>query len=148
MSIAVSGGGSTSYTAMIGYMKAMLDLEVSPCKNAFTASQFISSVSGGSWFTGTYLMAKGTNKYSDIELLGYYIEPENIDFTTLKNINFDNKNFMGQGPSNAPIIPYMSECYNNGVKTEFLWNYAIGQIFLKNIIYHLQFLVKMNTILL
>jgi hypothetical protein len=130
VSIAVSGGGSRSYTCMIGYVRALLELEVSTGKNAFTSSQFISSVSGGSWFTGTYLMAKGTNKFSDMQLLGVNIEPQNIDYITLNTVNFNNTYFMGQCPSDAKVIQNMENGIKNGVKSEFLWNYAIGQIFL------------------
>jgi hypothetical protein len=131
VSIAVSGGGSRSYTSMIGYIRALLELDVYPGKNAFTSAQFISSVSGGSWFTGTYLMAMGTNNYSSKQLLGNYIEPININYITLNKINFDNNYFMGQSPSNAPVLPIMNEARKNGIKTEFLWNYAIGKIFLE-----------------
>lgn len=132
VSIAVSGGGTIAYSSMIGYIRALLELEVSLGKNAFTSSQFISTVSGGSWFTGTYVMAKGTNKYSDSELLGANIDVTNINYESLNTVNFDNKNFMGQRAANAPVIPYMLEGFKKGIQPEFLWNYAVGKIFLSN----------------
>jgi len=132
VSLAISGGGSRSFTGAIGYIRALLELEIIPGKNAFNLSQYISSVSGGSWFTGTYLMAKGTNDYSDLDLLGLNIEISNINYTTLNNINFNNNNnFMGKSVCDAPIIKYMLEGLTKGIKFNFLWNYAIGKIFLE-----------------
>jgi hypothetical protein len=131
VSLAIGGGGSTAYTAMIGYLRALLELEISPGLNAFNSSQFISSNSGGSWFTGTYLFANGSN-FSSTDLLGKYIEPSNINAATLANTNFDNPIFMGQSIINAPFIDFMKEGIKNGIKTGFLWNYAIGKIFLTN----------------
>lgn len=133
VSLAIGGGGSTAYIAMIGYLRALLELEISPGTglNAFNSSQFISSNSGGSWFTGTYLFANGS-KFSSTDLLGKYIEPSNINVATLANTNFDNPIFMGQCIIDAPVIDFMKEGIKKGISTGFLWNYAIGKIFLNN----------------
>jgi hypothetical protein len=131
VSIAISGGGTRSYTCMIGYLRGLLELDVKEGKTAFTSCQFVSSVSGGSWITGTYLMAKSYNNYTDKELLGEYIGPENINYITLNEKNWDNETFVGKPCIFAPLLYYMGQGYENGVKTEFLWNYAIGKIFLE-----------------
>uniref|UniRef100_A0A6C0KLS9 PLA2c domain-containing protein n=1 Tax=viral metagenome TaxID=1070528 RepID=A0A6C0KLS9_9ZZZZ len=56
--LAFSGGGSIAYTAGIGYLRALHKLNI---KNTslYDLTQFISGVSGGSWFSEhIYLQVK------------------------------------------------------------------------------------------
>lgn len=130
VSLAFSGGGGRSYSACIGYVRALLDIDL-PCgKNAFSKAQYLSSVSGGSWFIGTYLFGGKSSKL----MLGESIEIDKITTETLVSTNYkipDHLNdFMGVRITNALVVPIMSRGYSSGVLPEYLWNYAIGKIFL------------------
>jgi hypothetical protein len=128
VSIAVSGGGSRSYTATIGYMKALIDIPMGN-DNAFNSTQYVSTVSGGSFFFGTYLFAKGV-KYSNSELLGKMVPPNKINNYTLVTTNLKNRNFMGKSILYTPVENYLLEGRQLGITNGYLWQYAIGRVFL------------------
>ena len=119
--IAISGGGSTAYVSAIGYIRALNKLGL------YEKTQFLSSVSGGSWFSGVITFAKVNKK----KLLGKYIPPEKINYNSLNTINYDNQKFMGLSPTNAPVTQYIVEANAKGIDNHFLWNYATGKIFLE-----------------
>jgi len=128
VSIAFSGGAPRAFTAMLGYMKALIDIKIGD-KNAVTAGQFLSTVSAGSFFFGTYLFAKGS-KYTDSQLLGKPLAPSKITNKSLETRNLKNKNFMGQCILRTPIKNYLLEGQKKGIPNGYLWQYAIGKLFL------------------
>lgn len=132
-----SGGGSRSFTASIGYVRGLVDITVKTNKNAFNAAQYVSSVSGGSWFTGTYLLAKNMKNLTDNQLLGTFRSPDNI---TLANLLTDNEaNNDSKNP--YPLTLCSRATHEDAVKdllsligkvsTQHLWNYTVGKIFLE-----------------
>lgn len=131
--VAFSGGGGRSYVASIGYMRAMSEIILSNGVSALKSNMYHSSVSGGSWFSGVYLFAKHESKI----LLGKSIPIFDINSVTLQKTNFENgagsdNLFMGSRIVTADVVPYMISGYeDNGIKPEYLWNYAIGKIFLE-----------------
>ena len=129
--IAYSGGGPRSYTCMIGYLRALSRLGL------YSKTNYVSSVSGGSWFHGTYSYAKSMNSYTDAQLLGESLDPKDMTEDNLKNINFVTpkaKNlFMGARIADADIVKFFLEGLTpgNGVPIYSVWSYAIGKIFLE-----------------
>jgi len=128
VSIAVSGGGSRSYTATLGYTSALLKIKIGN-KNAFNSAQYISTVSGGSFFFGAYLFARSA-KYSNNNLLGKILEPYEIDTRALATTNLKNKNFMGRSILHTPVENYLLEGQRIGIANGYLWQYVIGRVFL------------------
>ena len=98
VSLAINGGSTRAFTSSIGIFLSLLNINIknNNNKNAIISAQFISSVSGSSWFVGPYLFSKNTNNLSDKDLLGNHIPLENITDFTLNNENLNNKNFMGK----------------------------------------------------
>jgi len=130
VSLAFEAGGRRSYSGFIGFIRGLYKININN-SNAFESSQFVSTVSGSSWLLGTYLFA---NKNIDSSiLLGQYIPPEDIDMNSLTTINFESKNnyYLGNTLINADVKKYVQHGYNIGIRTEYLWNYAIGNVFLK-----------------
>lgn len=108
--IAISGGGNRSYSASIGYVRALLNIKIGHGKNAFENAQYLSSISGGSWFSGTLLFALG-RKLDPLtigELLGVNTPPEFITYENLKTIN-NYDNFMGKRASEKDVVLLMLE---------------------------------------
>jgi len=116
--LAFSGGGTTAYTSGIGYLRGLRKIAIGN-SNAYDLTQFISSISGGSWVTGTYLFAQRDTTVTDDKLLGEYIEPNDITYETLNNINFtenDHDNtFLGARIINFDVISMILEGITNGI---------------------------------
>jgi hypothetical protein len=135
--IAISGGGSRSFTATIGYVRGLVDITIHSNKNAFNAAQYVSSVSGGSWFTGTYLLAKNMNKLTDNQLLGTFRSPDNITLANLLTDNDANNDSKNPYPLTLCSRATHQDAISNltsligKVSTQHLWNYTVGKIFLE-----------------
>ena len=82
--LSYSGGGSRSYTSMIGYMRGLVSTGL--YKNV----DYVSTNSGGSWFNSVYTIAK-TNGFTDSELLGRSIELSKMNLINLSAENFTEK---------------------------------------------------------
>jgi hypothetical protein len=126
---AYSGGGSRSFAAMIGYMRFMS--KISAQNNA----QYVSTVSGGSWFHAAFSFASA--KFSQDTLLGFSRTPQNISLKTLDNDNFtpnDATNmFLGARVTDADVVKYMTLGLAPGSDVGFseLWQYVVGKILLE-----------------
>ncbi len=129
--ISVSGGGSRSYVSMIGYMRALNKLIVQD-KKVFNKTQFISSISGGSWFVGVYLLAN--KSIEEQVLLGNSYDFNALStctFKDLEKLNHNNHNYyMGKRVTNADILKHVFDGFLEGYSHSELWNYSIGKIFL------------------
>jgi len=91
VSFSISGGGSRSFTCMVGYFRALNRMGY---KNK---SQYVSSVSGGSWFYGLYAFCQSNPKYTDDILLGKSSglineipDPTKITINSLNTVNKSN----------------------------------------------------------
>jgi hypothetical protein len=126
--LAISGGGSRSYSSSIGYMRALIKLGLA--KNI----DYVSTVSGGSWFYGTYSAAK-TRGFTDEQLLGKSVELSTMSEYSLDNTNYinGNKYFMGKRVSDdADFIKYTIQALIpfNGIPQYDWYSYVVGKIFL------------------
>ena len=131
-----SGGGARSLTCMIGYMRAMLRIKRKDGKNLYESANYVSTVSGGSWFHSIYTLARKRG-YTVQNLLGTGRLPKDITLTNLQNDNFQNINddskcsFIGARASTMNIITNIIKYV--GVSNNILnrwWNYAVGITFL------------------
>jgi hypothetical protein len=125
--ICINSGGTRAYSSMTGYMNALYDIDVGNGLNAFTGSQFITSASGGSWFTGTFFFA--SNQYSKEELLGKPIPLKEINNITLNTYNYDNEAFMGNRIYQSNAYLKFAEAALTSLP-EKIWINAISKIFL------------------
>ncbi len=130
--ISISGGGSRSYTAMIGYMRALNKLLVNG-EPVFNLTQFISSISGGGWFTGVYLLAGNFIEETKLLAKSYNFDSlKNVTLEQLKQFNLDtDKYYMGKRVTKSDILTHVLDGFLSGIKTNELWNYSIGKIFLE-----------------
>lgn len=130
--ISISGGGNRSLVAMMGYFRAMNKLMIDG-ERIFNKTQFISSISGGSWFMGIYLLA-GSSISEDI-LLGKsydFTKLGKITIETLEKFNSTNSNYyIGKRATNVDIFKYFVEGFMKGIISNELWNYTIGKIYLE-----------------
>ena len=130
--LSYSGGGSRSYTSMIGYMRGLVSTGL--YKNV----DYVSTNSGGSWFNSVYTIAK-TNGFTDSELLGRSIELSKMNLINLSAENFTENllkiiginKFMGARINNGGIAAgLLFELTINRRVLYDCWNYAIGENFL------------------
>jgi len=131
VSLAFGAGGRRSYSGFIGFIRGLYKIKINN-SNAFETAQFASAVSGSSWLLGTYTFAH--QNIDKDTLLGKSILPTKITNHTLSNTNFkDNKNkfFLGSRLVNADIQKFIVEGHDKGIHPEYIWNYGIGQLFLK-----------------
>ena len=134
VSIAISGGGSRSFVCMMGYFRALNRMGY---KNK---AQYVSTVSGGSWFYGLYSYCQSNSFFTDSILLG---ESSGLDLSgnpqpsiiTLSNLQLDNSKeyyYFGNIFSKKDIYSYMIDALEEGnIETSELWNYSIGKMFLE-----------------
>jgi hypothetical protein len=130
VSIAISGGGSRSFTVMTGFFRAINRMGF---KNK---AQYVSTNSGGSWFYGIYSYCQ--NKYTDATLLGQSCgldsngvpNPANIKLTELNTLNGTN-NLCFVNAFINDILPYIPEGVLNGVSPGKLYSYSIGKLLLE-----------------
>lgn len=77
--IGLSGGGARAYTLSLGYLRALLDL------NLLNRTRYISSVSGGSWANAAYSYYQSEKVgLSEADFLGEIVPPENLTRAQLK----------------------------------------------------------------
>jgi len=128
--LAYSGGGSRSYSSMIGYIRALNRMGL------YNKIDYVSTVSGGSWFHGTYSYANAKGISIDT-LLGKSL---NVPTMTLKDLDKENfivpveKNlFLGARVNNAPVIKLLMKALVpvHGIPLNQIWNHIIGKILLE-----------------
>ena len=74
--IAFSGGGSRAYTAAMGYLGALRELDL------FKNIRYIGGISGGAWATTTFTFVQ--NSTDDEVFLGKIVQPQDIQYEELK----------------------------------------------------------------
>jgi hypothetical protein len=124
-----SGGGSRSYVALIGYLRALNRMGLSD------KVDYIGTVSGGSWFNAVYSYAQSKGVSRDL-LLGKSLNIETMTFKNLDRENFNNRGpnfFMGARVNKSPILANVAYAFlpGNGIPYSEAWNYAMGKIFLE-----------------
>jgi len=134
VSLAISGGGSRSFVSMIGYFRALNRMGY---KNK---AQYISTVSGGSWFYGLYSYCQSNPKYNDDILLGYSggtvfnysPEPKNISLEQLYNNNKEEKYFFGTIFMFKDLYEYVfNSLLYSDMELSTIWNYSVGKFILE-----------------
>jgi hypothetical protein len=124
--LAYSGGGNRSFSSIMGYIRYINKIGL--YKNV----DYISSVSGGSWFNGVYsfAMSKG---FSPESLLGKSLDIKNMSVINLEKENFNNNYFMGKCLRDGQVIKHGLYALSpgNGIKYSDAWSYLIGKIFLE-----------------
>ncbi len=135
ISLAMSGGGNRAFLTALGMVRALTDTQVGGGKDGYTVCDYVSSVSGGSWFNGTYVFALGKG-YTESELLGTALAPQNCTLKLLHTHNFED----GEGTSkligrvtNQDIALNLLEALvpGNDVELEDAYGYVIGEVFLE-----------------
>lgn len=134
VSIAISGGGSRSFVCTMGYFRALNRMGY---KNK---AQYVSSVSGGSWFYGLYSCCQSNPKFTDSLLLGSsnglnsngLPNPSLITLENLKSNNKRNSLYFGYIFENKDLIEYIIQALVfPSIKIDQAWNYAIGKLILE-----------------
>lgn len=134
VSISISGGGSRSFIATMGYFRALNRMGY---KNK---EQYVSSVSGGSWFYGLYSFSQRNNSYNDAILLGNSCgisysdipDPKNITMQELLITNNNNKLFYGNIFIEKDLYEYLIEsCLDENIDISKIWNNCIGNYILE-----------------
>jgi hypothetical protein len=124
VSISISGGGVRSYSASIGYFRALYRYGL------INNIQYVSTVSGGSWFYGLYSYCSHVKEKT---LLGNSLKPENMTLNKLEKYNKNNKYFMGHIFTKKDILEYLLEEFLNikNDEIDLVWNNAIGKMILE-----------------
>ena len=133
VSLALSGGGSRSFTCMVGYFRALNRMGY---KNK---AQYVSSVSGGSWFYGLYSFCQVNPKYTDEILLGQSCglengipDPSKITMDILNKTHKTNSLYYGHIFENKDILEYAAEALIlPNVSIDLCYNYCIGKMLLE-----------------
>jgi hypothetical protein len=133
VSIAISGGGSRSFTCSIGYFRALNRMGY---KNK---AEYVSSASGGSWFYGLYSFCQTNPIFTDALLLGNscglinnIIEPSKITLNDLKTANKTNSLYFGHVFTSKDIIEYVAEAFIlPDITIDLIWNYTVGKMILE-----------------
>jgi hypothetical protein len=144
VSLAISGGGSRSFTCMMGYFRALNKLGY---KNK---PQYVSTVSGGSWFYGLYSYCQSNSEFANSDydtysvLLGescslkpdssgnLTIEPSALTLQELKEKNKNNKLYFGNIFTTENLTQYMIDgLLSLDFGIDLIWNYAIGRLILE-----------------
>jgi len=124
VSIAISGGGVRSYSACVGYFRALYRYGL------INNIQYVSTVSGGSWFYGLYSYCSHVEEKT---LLGNSLKPENMTLNKLAKYNKNNEYFMGHIFTKKDILEYLLEEFLNikNDEIDLVWNNAIGKMILE-----------------
>lgn len=127
LAIAISGGGTRSMSASIGQFRCLLKHN----KNFLDNVSYISSISGGSWFTSilTY------SDYKLEELLGESVPLFDLKFHTLNSANYENEAYIGHVISNCSVFDSFYYA-NKRVRSDKVFQYVLGKVFLSK--YNLQ----------
>lgn len=119
--IAFSGGGSRAYTAAMGYLAGLRDLDL--LKNV----RYIGGISGGAWATITFTFVQ--NVTDDEIFLGKIVPPAQINYDELKEMD----------PACARSLPYkeLTLIALQAIKDKTVdnvaaaWSYAVSKTYLE-----------------
>lgn len=127
--VAISGGGSRSFSAAIGQIRGLLGID-----DFFSEVGAISSVSGGTWFSSIFNYA--SESISDETLLGASINPSDL---TVANVSSFDRTFIGQAINGEGFLALgtislllnLINNYYDGVPVDYLWSRAINDFMLE-----------------
>ena len=126
--LCIPGGGSLSYSMMIGYVSAFLSLSIDILEKCSS----IGSNSGGTWFFSTFRYATSNPKIKTKELLGKVLRPEMCTLKNLGSVNRDNERFMGNRVAffADPLLLIPEYIQQNIDRTQW-WSYFLNKNFLR-----------------
>lgn len=123
IALAISGGGTRSCAIAMGSFRRLKENNKHTSKDI----SYVSSLSGGSWFSQIYT-------YADVdedELLGKSIPLDKISRRSLNYTNFEKGDmFMGNVLINCPISDIISNGLRKGVQHSKIWDDVIRTNFL------------------
>ena len=121
--IGFSGGGSRAFTAAMGYLAGLRDLDL--LKNV----RYIGGISGGAWAAIVYTYVQ--NISDDEIFLCSIISPENINYNNLQIMNTN----CVRNLSSQEVIPIAINAWKNGIVDTIAesWSYAISKVYLEPI---------------
>ena len=133
VSIAIGGGGSRAFSAAMGYFRALNRMGY---KNK---AQYVSTVSGGTWFYSLYCFCQTNPKFTDSAILGISSgldngipNPLKMTMSNLRSDNSNNNLYFGNMLRRTDILDYFIDgFYVKNVKLDRVFNYAIGKYFLE-----------------
>lgn len=121
--IAVSGGGTRSVACAMGFFRALRDKN----PNFLEGLSYLSSTSGGSWFTSIVTLAKDPLN----DMIGQSIPIHDINRHTLSYTNFDSgKRFLGIMLVNCPIKEYIFQGLRSHLPSNKIWDFTCSAAFL------------------
>ena len=121
--IGFSGGGSRAFTAAMGYLAGLRDLDL--LKNV----RYIGGISGGAWAAIVYTYVQ---TISDDEIfLCSITSPENIHYNNLQIMNTN----CVRNLSSQEVVPIALNAWKNGIVDTIAesWSYAISKVYLEPI---------------
>lgn len=128
VSLAISGGGTRSYVASIGYFRAITKMRLK--------FRYVSTVSGSSWFYGLYYslcpeMEDGDQRDKTFDYLGESCDILNASLITkgqLQSMNMCNKLYFGHLVIDRDLLFFNKSMY--GKKLSDRWHNAVSELFL------------------
>jgi hypothetical protein len=125
--LAFSGGGARAFSAGLGYARGLANLMTASGKSYLESAAYASTVSGGSWFYGTFSFAR--RMYSADKLLGKSLRPGDATLGALQSEN-KYQEYLGTRLVDSPLYYWMSKAEGSDTRVDDMWSYAIGKIFL------------------
>lgn len=126
--LCIPGGGSLSYSMMIGYVSAFLNLSIDILEKCSS----IGSNSGGTWFFSTFRYATCNPKIKTKELLGEILTPEQCTLTNLETTNKKNRKFLGNRVAFfADPLLLIPEYLQENIDRPQWWSYFLNKNFLR-----------------
>lgn len=134
VSLAISGGGSVSFGCTIGFFRALNRMGL---KNK---AQYISTVSGGSWFYGVYSYCQSNSYLTDDIILGLSTgcsnssdipNPSKMFIYNLQNQNKSNTLYYGHIFANKDLLSYLIEALlSQNISIDDAFSSTVGKIIL------------------
>lgn len=121
--ICFSGGGSRSYEASLGYLRALHDAGI------LAKVQYISSVSGGSWANAVFSY-HDRDKLGIDELLGDYAQPQDLHLTMLAKMR-PRKSARYYPVKRNLLVQIFTEMAIRRANLEDVWVKAVHKTFLE-----------------
>lgn len=128
--VCLSGGGSRAFSAGIGQLQALGNLQVNG-SSLLNQTRALSTVSGGGWIGIPFVFLPAS--VSDSDFLGTYVEPADLTYDGLGNLPAQGiANYIASGFSIADLSVQALLLYDAyDVPSSELWQVLMGETFLQ-----------------